>query len=178
MSQTFVFRSQAIDAAKRAHKNFRTSQNEDGMWVFHYEPGESPAAGWDESRDYVRAVETAWVDGKKKGVLVITCFKEEIPADDFALIKAAGYLIEPVTPSLFAGDYPEPAPTTKRERKASTGEGRAASSVASPTKLVWEIADSMPGASRKEIIAACIEKGVHPATASTQYSKWNRSKST
>jgi len=44
--------------------------------------------------------------------------------------------------------------------------------VEKPTKLVWEIADSMPGAKRKEVLAALEAKGVAHYTARTQYQKW------
>lgn len=56
-----------------------------------------------------------------------------------------------------------PAPVVK-ERQASTVE--------KPTRKVWEIADSMPGAKRKDIIAACVEQGIAFFTARTQYQKW------
>lgn len=44
----------------------------------------------------------------------------------------------------------------------------------SPTKKVWEVADSMPGESRKMVIAACVEVGVAYSTARTQYQHWFR----
>lgn len=41
------------------------------------------------------------------------------------------------------------------------------------TGRVWAICDKKPGATRKEIIQACIEGGLNKATAQTQYGKWN-----
>lgn len=41
-----------------------------------------------------------------------------------------------------------------------------------PCKSVWAIADSMPGARRKEVLAACVEKGIAYNTARTQYQQW------
>jgi len=41
-----------------------------------------------------------------------------------------------------------------------------------PCKLVWIIADEMPEASRKEVIAAAVAKGVAYNTARTQYQQW------
>ena len=41
------------------------------------------------------------------------------------------------------------------------------------TGKVWAICDEMPGATRKEIIQACVEGGLNEATAQTQYGKWN-----
>ena len=52
--------------------------------------------------------------------------------------------------------------------------GRQMSDVVKPTKLVWHIADAMPGASRKEVIAACMGKGITYNTASTQYHHWKQ----
>lgn len=47
-----------------------------------------------------------------------------------------------------------------------------ASTAERPTKHVWAIADSMPGAARKEVIAACREAGIAFGTARTQYQQW------
>jgi len=41
-----------------------------------------------------------------------------------------------------------------------------------PCTLVWEIADAMPGAKRKEVIEACVKAGVAYYTARTQYQQW------
>lgn len=41
-----------------------------------------------------------------------------------------------------------------------------------PTRLVWVIADEMKGARRKDVIAACVDKGVAYNTARTQYQLW------
>lgn len=172
MGQVHTWRSLAADAAKKAgHSSFRTSQDEQGMWKMHYEPGISPAQEFgDANREFVAWVETDWDKSGpspvKVGVLVVSCRKDELPA------IPDGLRVEPQTPSLWSkgDDKPEP-----KARNASTGE-RAKSDVESPTKLVWQIADSMPSATRKDVISACVEKGVHPSTASTQYSKWNRAK--
>lgn len=37
---------------------------------------------------------------------------------------------------------------------------------------VWEIASANADKARKEVIALCIEAGVNPATAKTQYQRW------
>lgn len=41
-----------------------------------------------------------------------------------------------------------------------------------PTKKVWTIADSMPGAKRKDVIAECVRQGIAYGTARTQYQHW------
>ena len=53
------------------------------------------------------------------------------------------------------------------------------SATENPTKLVWEIAESMPGAKRKEVLAEAERRGVAFYTARTQYQRWlvdNRSR--
>lgn len=37
---------------------------------------------------------------------------------------------------------------------------------------VWNIADAMRDARRKDVIAACVEQGINAGTASTQYQQW------
>lgn len=51
-------------------------------------------------------------------------------------------------------------------------EAPAAPAVIRPTKRVWAIADSMKGAARKEVIAACVAEGINAGTARTQYQHW------
>lgn len=46
------------------------------------------------------------------------------------------------------------------------------SSVIRPTKMVWDIADSMPKASRKEVMEACVNAGIAYGTSRTQYQAW------
>lgn len=178
MPQLFVFRSQAFDAAVRElgpGKQFRTALHEEtGMWKYWYEPGDHPAPEWEGTGfDFVHHVETAWVDKTRVGVLIVSCRKDEITPEEWARIEAEGLLVEPLTPGLWSkgDDKPEP-----KARNATTG-ARARSDVESPTKLVWQIADEMPNATRKDIIAACVARGVHPSTASTQYSRWNKARS-
>lgn len=44
--------------------------------------------------------------------------------------------------------------------------------VENPCALVWNIAEGMPGARRKDVIAACVKAGVAFYTARTQYQQW------
>ncbi len=46
------------------------------------------------------------------------------------------------------------------------------SKVEKPCTLVWNLADSMPNAKRKDVIAAAIAMGVATYTARTQYQLW------
>ena len=57
---------------------------------------------------------------------------------------------------------------TKAVTKQTTGRRSGACA------QVHAIADNMPHAPRKDVIAACIEQGINKATASTQYQKWRK----
>lgn len=78
---------------------------------------------------------------------------------------------------LSADQMPDPVPAMTKAPKADT-EAKARpdswklSTTEKPTKKVWNVADSMPGASRKDVIAACIELGIAPGTSRTQYQAW------
>lgn len=65
---------------------------------------------------------------------------------------------------------------TVEEALPAEGKPRNKSSVASPVQQVWAVADSMPEAKRKDIIAACVEQGIAFFTARTQYQKWKQSR--
>ena len=58
-----------------------------------------------------------------------------------------------------------PAINAKKERPRL-------SRVIRPTKMVWDIADSMPKASRKEVMEACVAAGIAYGTSRTQYQAW------
>lgn len=46
------------------------------------------------------------------------------------------------------------------------------STIERPTKKVWDVADKMPGAKRKDVIAECVRQGIAYGTARTQYQHW------
>ncbi len=66
----------------------------------------------------------------------------------------------------------------QEEAPAPVVKARNASTVESPVKRVWAIADSMPDAKRKDVIAACVEEGIAFFTARTQYQKWKQNQAT
>lgn len=47
------------------------------------------------------------------------------------------------------------------------------STIVRPCKQVWHIADSMPNATRKQVLKACIDAGIAFYTARTQYQQWS-----
>lgn len=174
----FFTRSQAAKAAKKTGAPCfltRRDPTHRPYWMFKVVSG--PSAGpdakeWASFRDYVAWVEVAFRDGGRipgyDSVLVITCTPDEIPAEDREMIEGNGWRIDPITPELFAPDKPSTNATRAPSNRA-TGEK---SSVESPTKLVWEIAGTMPDAGKVAIIEACMARGITKATAQTQYYKW------
>lgn len=50
------------------------------------------------------------------------------------------------------------------------------SEVGSPCRAVWELAETMWGARRKDIIQACVDNGIAYATARTQYQSFYKAK--
>jgi hypothetical protein len=61
-------------------------------------------------------------------------------------------------------------PKTKTKTEPKTIENH--STVEKPCRLVWDLADAMVGARRKDVIAAAESKGVAYYTARTQYQLW------
>jgi len=61
---------------------------------------------------------------------------------------------------------------TEAEHAEHRGEIVRESTVERPCKLVWHIADEMVGARRKDVLAACVARGVAFYTARTQYQVW------
>lgn len=170
MSRTFPTRSGAAQAARKElgeGKFFRTTQTADSDWKWHYEPGAHVGLGFPtvQALDFVAWVEVDW---DRSGALphvvpvaIVTCRLEEISE------MPSHFRIEPITPELFE----DPNAPQPKQRRTSTGE-RERSDVESPTKLVWQLADEMTGATRQEVVAACVARGVHKSTASTQYYRW------
>ena len=46
------------------------------------------------------------------------------------------------------------------------------STIGSPCRVVWDIAESMPDSKRKDVLAECVKQGVAFYTARTQYQKY------
>lgn len=175
----FATRGQCLRKARREGiKAFRSLRIGNQGWRLitmpDTNPALDPAIAFADACDWVSHVEVHSVDeGRQPGtrvVLIVTCFKDEIPDT-----IPEGVEMEPITPSLWDGDK-DAFEHRSREHKATAAGPRAKSDVESPTKLVWKIADEMPGADRKDVIAACIERGVNKATAQTQYYRWAKAK--
>lgn len=173
----YLTRSQAAKVAQKSGAPcFITKRDPEHKRYWTFRAVSGPSAGpdakeWAATRDYVSWVEVAFRDdGRRPGydsVLVITCLPEEVPNEDMTEIKAQGWRLDPITPELFS-TAKDPSPLSPSSR-TTTG---AKSTVESPTKLVWEIASSMPTAGKAAIIEACLARGITKATAQTQYYKW------
>lgn len=73
----------------------------------------------------------------------------------------------------------KPAAKSKRApAKKAAPTVASASTIESPVRRVWEIADSMPDAKRKDVVDACIAQGINFFTARTQYQKWRQNQAT
>ena len=106
---------------------------------------------------------------------LVTTGAEEAPAVEAPApeVEAPASVIDPVEPA----EAGQPVPASDDEAAPATEtKPRNKSTVTSPVRQVWAIADSMPGAKRKDIVAACVEQGIAFFTARTQYQKWNQSR--
>jgi len=179
----YVDRSSAMRAAKsRGFEYFRTMQHPiDRTWsAVQTHVKDVPALAFADGKDFVAWVE-AFIDenGTVRPVLIVSCTHEELAEEN---IPADTFVIEPQVAELWETTHGAtrsvrtPKSREPRAERAPDAE-REKSAVASPTKLVWSIADTMPTADRKAIINACVAQGVHPATASTQFSKWKKARS-
>lgn len=75
----------------------------------------------------------------------------------------------------------QPAAKAGKSKRATTKKTTPVvnvSTIESPVRHVWDVADSMKGAKRKDVIAACVEQGVAFYTARTQYQKWRQNQAT
>lgn len=79
---------------------------------------------------------------------------------------ALGTQVEPCSPELYNQQgYGE---------KGTGGRVRNRSEVKRPVDIVWGMCRDMPGATRNEIVDACVALGVNINTARTQYYKWRK----
>ena len=94
----------------------------------------------------------------------------------FAEADLAGFSwARPAAPIVFEEvhsnvEYPDPEP--EPEPEAPTKPVDKKPRTVGATKRVHQIADAMRGASRKEVVAACVAEGIAMGTARTQYQIW------
>lgn len=144
-------------------------------------------------------------DPVKVGVLVCTCTYEELVKKGVLTIdrKLARIWLQPhdradqppflaetpdgnhwdfFTPKVGAGWQPAPGATPvangsgNSPAAAPRGAPMARSTADSPVKRVHAIADSMPGATRAQVVAACVEAGINKSTAGTQFYHWSKAR--
>lgn len=191
-AKRYVSRSQAAKSAyANGHMFFKTKRDpiQRQYWTFMrltplaHGATKPEAFDWAKGRDWVRWVEVDWIDeGRKPGyinVLMVSCLKSEIPADELVEAERLGYEVRPQTPSMWEAeserDRKKALKVEKYENAPRLGKGK--SEVKGSTKLVWEIADALEGEPTKDqVIAACVERGIHEQTALTQYYRWRKAR--
>jgi hypothetical protein len=83
-----------------------------------------------------------------------------------SIVKTADLELEVVMP---VAAKTQPAKDDGFARQNKKVEITHVSTIERPCKRVWDIAESMPGAKRKDILAACVAEGIAYYTARTQY---------
>jgi hypothetical protein len=105
---------------------------------------------------------------------LVALHASEVPAEvdqaTFEEVQETGDLEERLEVALAVADQEEKkAPTVKADVVHESTAER-------PCKLVWHIADEMvaanPAVRRKDVLAACVARGVAFYTARTQYQQW------
>jgi hypothetical protein len=111
---------------------------------------------WDGGKDRVGSTmesSATFVIGKRGGIKVLTAFGCRGSEDQHV--------------AFMLGARTSYGTTALKHRPSSyRGKGK--------TRKVWDIADAMPGASRKEVLEACADHNINPNTAATQYAAWKR----
>lgn len=190
MAPVFFSRSNAArHAIKRGLRAFETLQpvsSDPTCWTYE-DRGDGPtidyALAWSEGKDWVHHCE---VTLKKIPVLIVTCLREEILEDVPALFE-----IRPLTPSMWEKEkafYPHPVRVPKLPRGAPqrVASADAGSSIPKTPRVpaprpdgkratgakavVQELYDAMPGATKAEVVAACVARGIFKGTAAARYS--------
>ncbi len=72
------------------------------------------------------------------------------------------------------------AEAAKKNGAKKTAKAKAPSkpsTVANPVEVVRGLCEAMKGKPRKDVLAACVAKGVNKSTAATQYQLWKNPKS-
>lgn len=158
----YVSRIQAAQHAHRKGIHSFSCYEVDGGWAYRPETANKTledALRWAKDKDFVSHIEMH----NNEAILVVTCFRE-----DFADMKVP-FKVSPATPSLW---QQREAENEKKLRSRDTGVYDRSSTAANPTMLVHQVCDENPGLSKAEIVKICVEKGVHPSTASTQFYRW------
>lgn len=90
------------------------------------------------------------------------------------------YLIETTKLGFKVVEIQKESPIAEQLKQADKLANNAVSSIARestvkrPCYVVWDMADKMVGARRKDVVAACVQAGVAYYTARTQYQLWNQ----
>lgn len=91
---------------------------------------------------------------------------------DLFLAECKAGLEPAVAEALYALVTNAGGPAMNRSVKAKNVPYLGRSTCKDPVRTVWEIASTMPGASRQEVVTACVHAGVATSTAHTQFQAW------
>lgn len=91
---------------------------------------------------------------------------------DLFLAECKAGLEPAVAEALFARISNAGGPSAPRSVKNGSIPYLGRSTCKDPVHTVWEIAASMPGAARAEVVTACVVAGVATSTAHTQFQAW------
>lgn len=107
-----------------------------------------------------------------KGLVVDTNHLERLPERELTALYQHMTKQDGVPPWVFdkVRDVIEKANGKKTATTQHPTEGEG------PVAVVRRIAEQMQGATRKDVIAACIAAGINENTAKTQYQRWVKSK--
>lgn len=160
-----------IQAAQHAHRKglyaFSCHQDVHGNWEYRVEVENSTlkdARRWAKNKDFVSHIEMH----NNEAILIVTCFREDFEG------MTVPFKVAPATPSLWNHHEGE---KDRKLRSRDTGVYDRSSTANNPTALVHQICDENPGATKAQIVAICVERGVHPSTASTQFYRWRSKQS-
>ncbi len=144
------------------------------------------AVGVYTSRATARAAKSNGVEGTvvslKEITLKIADAVDEIVVEEI-VVEEISQVVEEIVVEEISQVVEEVAPiaenaddhfneVTEAEHAAHRAEMSHKSTATRPCRLVWDLADSMVGARRKDVIAAAEAKGVAYYTARTQYQLW------
>lgn len=173
MAATFLTRSQAALAARRRGiEAFSCHQYDNGQWGYEEQPSSKTfqsAVKIALTKDYVNHVEMH----AGEPIFIVTCLKEELASERLS------YRVAPLTPSLWEGHSNEVRRMiggSENRQMAKPGSSIARTSPKGAVQIVWDTCDENSELPRNEIIKLCVNKGIHPSTAATQYAKWNKNR--
>jgi hypothetical protein len=105
-----------------------------------------------------------------------TTEQAEVTEQRSALIADATPAATPTDAIVPAAAQPEAPATAETKKEPKAKAHTTPSTVENPVKVVHQLCDEMNGAPRKDVMAACLARGINPHTASTRIQKWRKAR--